>query len=139
MPERDPIGAFDHAVLALFDGALSTIGFPGVDRATLVDAARASNEAQLVVEAAERDLEHARRELAERIAELGKLTKRAVAYARVLAEDDATLAEQIEALAPRTTEAPRTQRKRKPRTDATAMLPTLTESAEDEGDEIAAE
>ena len=126
-PERDPIGSFEHAVLALFDGALSTIGFPGVDRATLTDHARAVSDAQLVVEAAERDLEHSRRELTERSAELGKLVRRAVAYARVLAEDDATLAAQLEALAPRVTEPTRTPRKRKAREDATAMLPTLTE------------
>lgn len=137
-PERDPIGVFEHAVLELFEGPLSTIGFPGVDRTTLVDAARIAVEAQLVVESAERDLEHARRELGERATELGKLARRAVAYARVLAEDDAALAEKLESLAPRTAEAPRATRKRRARNESTAMLPTLT--SDDAGEEeIAAE
>jgi len=138
-PERDPIGAFEHAVIDLFDGPLAAVGFPGVDRGTLAEAAKSMIASQLVLEAAERDLEHSRRELGERAAELGKLARRAVAYARVLAEDDASLAEKLEALAPRTAEAPRATRKRRARSeDATAMLPTLTSASDDE-DEIAAE
>lgn len=136
MPERDPIPAFEHAVLALFEGKLSTVGFPGVDRTTLLDAARTTNEAQLLVEAAERELERARRDLGERAAELGKLTKRALSYARVLAEDDPSLAETLEGLAPRAAEAVRAPRKRRTRNDATAMLPELTT---EETDELAAE
>ena len=125
-PERDPIGSFEHAVLALFEGPLATIGFPGVDRATLEERARAVTEAELVVESAERDLDHSRRELSERSGELGKLVRRALAYARVLAEDDAALAAQLDALAPRAAEPARTTRKRRSRNeDATAMLPTL--------------
>lgn len=128
-PERDPIGSFEHAVLTLFEGPLATIGFPGVDRATLEERARALESAELVVESAERDLDHARRELSERSSELGKLVRRALAYARVLAEDDAALAAQLDALAPRAPEPARTTRKRRARNeDATAMLPTLTET-----------
>ncbi len=123
-PERDPVGSFEHAVLALFEGPLSTVGFPGVDRAALVDAASAAIAAQRVVEAAERDLEHSRRELGERATELGKLARRAVAFARVLAEDDPALAEKLDALSPRTSEPAPTTRRRRPR-NATAMLPTL--------------
>jgi hypothetical protein len=144
-PERDPVGSFEHAVLALFEGPLSAVGFPGVDRAVLLEAVRAANEAQLVVEAAERDLEHSRRELGDKMTELGKLARRALAYARVLAEDDASLADKLESLSPRTTEPARTPRKRRVRSESTAMLPTLASASEkagsdDAGDEeIAAE
>lgn len=137
-PERDPVGSFEHAVLDLFEGLLSTVGFPGVDRATLIDAARAANDAQLVVEAAERDLEHSRRQLGDKTAELGKLARRAVAYARVLAEDDAALADKLEQLSPRTAEPARVTRKRRVKSDATAMLPTLSSNGPGD-EEIAAE
>lgn len=136
-PERDPLGPFEHGVLALFDGPLTSVGFPGVDRAALAEATRVTQQAQIVVEAAERDLEQARRELAERATELAKMARRAVAYARVLAEDDAALGEKLDALAPRVSEPTRTTRKRRARADE-PMLPTMTtEEIEDEG--IAAE
>ena len=132
-PDRDPLGPFEHAVIALFDGALAGVGFPGVDRTTLAETMRTVIEAQLVVEAAERDLDAARKELGERATELGKMARRAVAFARVLAEDDASLAEKLEALTPRTGEPARATRKRRARNDE-PMLPTMTaeESAEDE-------
>jgi hypothetical protein len=136
-PERDPLGAFEHGVLALFEGALSTVAFPGVDRGALGEAARTTLEAQIVVEAAERDLEQARRELAERATELTKLARRAVAYARVLAEDDDALGEKLDALAPRVSEPTKAPRKRRARADE-PMLPTMTseepeEAVEDQG------
>jgi hypothetical protein len=137
-PERDPLGAFEHGVLALFDGPLSTVGFPGVDRGALADASRATLDAQIVVEAAERDLEHARRELAARATDLAKMARRAIAYARVLAEDDAALGEQLDALAPRVTEPSKTTRKRRTRTDE-PMLPTLTTEEAIDDEVIAAE
>lgn len=137
-PERDPLGLFEHGVLGLFEGPLSTVGFPGVDRSALDDAARRTLDAQLVVEAAERDLEHSRRELAERRGELEKLAKRAVAYARVLSEDDPALAEQLDALAPRVSEPARAPRKRRARAEE-PMLPTLTREEGAEDEEIAAE
>jgi hypothetical protein len=137
-PERDPLGAFEHGVLALFDGPLSTVGFPGIDRVALAEAARATLDAQIVVEAAERDLEHARRELAERATDLAKMARRAVAYARVLAEDDEALAEKLEALAPRVSEPSKSPRKRRTRADE-PMLPTMTTEDAIAQDEIAAE
>jgi len=137
-PERDPIGPFEHAVLELFEGPLSTVGFPSVDRASLADAARASIAAQLVVEAAERDLDHSRRELAERATELGRLARRAVAYARVLAEDDPSLAERLDALSPRQPEPTRVPRKRRARSEE-PMLPTLTSPRMANEEELAAE
>lgn len=133
-PERDPIPSFEHALIGLFEGPLAGVGFPGVDRAILLGAARRARDAQLVVEAAERDLERSRRDLGERTVELGKLARRALAYVRVLAEDDAALAEKLDALSPRPTEAARPTRKRRARSEATAMLPTLTGD-----DELAAE
>lgn len=140
-PEHDPVGTFEHAVVTLFDGPLASVGFPGVDRTILADAVRAANEAQVVLEAAERDLEHARRALGDKLGELARLSRKAVAYARVLAEDDATLAEELETLSPRAAEPVRTPRKRRSKSDATAMLPLSTQEAsgDEEVDEIAAE
>lgn len=93
-----------------------------------------------MVEAAERSLEEARRELHERASALGKLARRAVAYARVLAEDDTDLAERLDAIAPRAGEAAKTPRKRKPRADE-PLLPALTseETRDAEEEQIAAE
>jgi len=137
-PERDPLAPFEHAVIALFDGPLASVGFPGVDRAVLAETTRTVIEAQLVVEAAERDLEAARKELGERATELGKMARRAVAFARVLAEDDASLAEKLEALTPRAGEPARATRKRRARSDE-PMLPTMTSEESAEDDVIAAE
>lgn len=140
-PERDPIAAYEHAVLELFaEGPLAKVSFPGIDAAVLEDAAEATRRAELVVEAAERSLEEARRELHERASALGKLARRAVAYARVLAEDDADLAERLDAIAPRGGEPAKTTRKRKARADE-PMLPALTgeEPRESEEEPLAAE
>lgn len=139
-PERDPIAAYEHAVLELFEGPLAKVSFPGIDAAVLEDAAEATRRAELVVEAAERSLEEARRELHERASALGKLARRAVAYARVLAEDDTDLAERLDAIAPRAGEAAKTPRKRKPRADE-PLLPALTseETRDAEEEQIAAE
>lgn len=140
-PERDPIAAYEHAVLELFAGGpLAKVSFPGIDAAVLEDAAEATRRAELVVEAAERSLEEARRELHERASALGKLARRAVAYARVLAEDDTDLAERLDAIAPRAGEAAKTPRKRKPRADE-PLLPALTseETRDAEEEQIAAE
>ncbi len=134
MPERDPIAAYEHAVLELFAGRLAKTSFPGIDAAVLEDAAEATRRAELVVEAAERSLEEARRELHERASALGKLARRAVAYARVLAEDDADLAERLDAIAPRAGEAAKPARKRKPRADE-PLLPALTGETPERPDE----
>ncbi len=140
-PQRDPLGPFEHAVIALFDGALSDVTFPGIDRAVLGDATQKTLDAQLVVEAAERELDLARRALDERATELARMAKKAVAFARVLADDDAALSDQLEAISPRAIDANKGTRKRRARTDE-PMLPTLTESSNDgavEEESIAAE
>lgn len=140
-PQRDPLGPFEHAVIALFDGALSEVTFPGIDRAVLGDATQKTLDAQLVVEAAERELDLARRALDERATELAKMAKKAVAFARVLADDDASLSEQLDAISPRSMEANKGTRKRRARTDE-PMLPTLTEGPTEsavEEESIAAE
>ena len=62
-PAHDPLGPFEHAVIALFDGALKDTSFPGIDRAVLGEATQKTIDAQLVVEAAEHELDLARRAL----------------------------------------------------------------------------
>lgn len=84
-PERDPISAGCHELLALFRGPLAEVRFPGVDRAVLDAAAEAVRVAQLEVESLELALDEARVRTRERHVELVALAAKALAYARVFA------------------------------------------------------
>lgn len=99
---------FAQAVCALFEGPLSELEFPGVG-------ARSLALTRQKVRGADERLELARRELiaAEELAAAGQVEldsqcERALAYARVYAEDDEVLSAEIE-----TIEAPRRGRGRK--------------------------
>ncbi len=91
-PERDPISADCHGLLALFRGPLAEVRFPGVDLRVLAAAADAVRSAQLEVETLEVALDEARARTGERLAELVALAARGLAYARVFASEDAELA-----------------------------------------------
>jgi hypothetical protein len=96
-PNTDPT----PAVLALFEGPLRDVKFPGADSAELarvVDAARAAREA---VAHAESALAAARDALRHAHDNVARQTERTLAYARVYASDNAALLAAIEAAAPR--------------------------------------
>jgi hypothetical protein len=139
-PTRDPIPAYEHAVLSLFEGPLADVRFPDVDGEALEGAQERCLDAQRTLESAEAALDAARRALADKQSELAKLARKAVAYARVLSEDDPKLAEHLAALAPRATEPAAPKKRGRPRkSDPTAMLPTLATEDEEESDALAAE
>jgi hypothetical protein len=84
-PERDPVSAFGHEMLALFRGPLAEVRFPDLDRAVLEEGAAELMRAQLEVETLERALEAARLKTQSASVAFGQTATRALAYARVLA------------------------------------------------------
>lgn len=104
-----PINPGLQAVIELFDTELGALKFPDVDQAVLREAAaRVMTQAE-VVAAAEQALATAREGLGDaQEALLGKC-QRALAYARVYAEEDRELSRRLEAISlprPRTKAAP---------------------------------
>lgn len=98
VPGRDPISPFVHGVLGLFDGTLSDVRFPDVDRDSLSALAAAAREAQCEVEALEAALEAARARTRGAQELLGEHAGRALAYARVFATGQPELEEALAAL-----------------------------------------
>jgi hypothetical protein len=95
----DPIPSPVQEVLALFDTELASLKFGDLEPATLVGAA---DEVRLVaasVARAQAELDAARAVLAEKVEALLQKAHRALAYARVYAEDQPELASRIEAIA----------------------------------------
>ena len=98
MVASDPVPAALLDLLALFEGPLKSVQFPDVDRAVLselADSVRASAED---VERAGAALLAARVALDERREALVRMSQRALAYARVYAEDDAELRAKIDTI-----------------------------------------
>jgi ElaB/YqjD/DUF883 family membrane-anchored ribosome-binding protein len=94
----DAIPSPIQALLALFDGELASVKFPDVDAALLASSAanvRASAEAVARAEAA---LDAARASLVETNDALVVRAQRALAYARVYAEGNASLGTQLDAI-----------------------------------------
>jgi hypothetical protein len=101
-PLRDPVPPLARAVLDVFRDALADVRFPDVDRATLEESEAELLAAQIALEAAEFELERARASVAERSASLTSRAQRALAYAKVFAEDDPVLRDRLDSLsAPR--------------------------------------
>jgi hypothetical protein len=98
-PHADPTPPLAERVIELFDGELSHVAFPGVDARTLAAHRDEVLDAQLALEAAEDALEAARRQLEARVEALSSHARRALAYARVFAGDDATLLAAVDAIA----------------------------------------
>jgi hypothetical protein len=95
----DPIPSPVQEVLELFDTELASLRFGDLEPATLAGAA---DEVRLVAASVARvqsELDAARAILAEKIEALLQKAHRALAYARVYAEDQPELASRIEAIA----------------------------------------
>lgn len=94
--EQNPIPTAVKELLALFDGPLSEVRFPEVDGAALKEQAASVEAAVRDVEAAAQVWAEAKRTVDARLEVLLQKAQRALAYARVYAEDkpelDATLA-----------------------------------------------
>jgi truncated hemoglobin YjbI len=98
-PSHDPVPPFAREVLSLFREALAEVRFPSVDREVLESAAEAACAAQVEVEQLERTLADARARVVARVEALTELSQRALAYARIFAETDEALAEEVERIA----------------------------------------
>ncbi|MDI3285100.1 hypothetical protein [Polyangium sp. 15x6] len=99
MDVADPIPPSVQALMDLFANELSHVSFPGVDRATLeqvVTEVRTHTEAVAKAEAA---LEAARASLRDSEETLSSKTTKALAYARVYAEDHPDIRSKVESVA----------------------------------------
>ncbi|MEM9455491.1 MAG: hypothetical protein AAGF11_15015 [Myxococcota bacterium] len=124
-PVRDPVAEPVLALLDVFGAHAPALRFPEVDHATLEALAVEVREAAAEVARCEQALTDARRALDERHEALRTRAKRALAYAQIYAEDDATLRERLEAieLSPRRTSAkrgPKRNARRPPRARRTS-------------------
>ncbi len=96
--ENDPISPAMRALLEVFSTDLSEVKFPDVDAEVLDEAAaRVKAQAEAVAQA-QAALEAARQALSESQEALLQKGQRALAYARVFAEEDAALSTKLEAI-----------------------------------------
>lgn len=131
-PQFDPLSPFCRDVLALFSGALDGVRFPELDRTRLEGEASEALAAQLEVERLERELEVARQRTKDAAARLTRSAEQALAYARVYAISQPTVAEALEALeGPRRVTEERPKKPRAPRAKRSEgeLLPIETEAA----------
>jgi ElaB/YqjD/DUF883 family membrane-anchored ribosome-binding protein len=94
-----PIAPPVQAVLDLFSSDLAGVRFPDMDREVLEEAARRAHEAAAEQARLEAQLQAAREALQESQDALLQKCQRALAYARVFAEDDPELGRKLEAVA----------------------------------------
>jgi hypothetical protein len=124
-----------QAVLELFQGPLADVRFADVDAAGLANLAAAVDSAATEVAQQEAQLAELRQTLAERQDALLLLAQRAVAYARVYAEHDEALTEQLARIT-----LPRAAKPRKagaPKAPGEASAPVEAASAEVESAAVA--
>ena len=96
------------AALDLFENNLGDLRFGDIDAKTLARSAADVREVAAVVASAQASLDSAQRALEERQDALLDQVQRAVAYARVYADNDEPLRQKLEAIRlPRATRAPR--------------------------------
>ncbi len=106
----DAIAPPIRAALELFETALADVRFADLDANTLAHAAADVHAVAAVVASAQAALESARGALQERQDLLLEQVQRAIAYARVYAENDEALTQRIQAIAlPRALRGPRTK------------------------------
>jgi hypothetical protein len=98
-PQRDPVPVFAREVLALFASAFRDVRFPDLDREVLESLAEELRVAQSEVERIEQALAQARAVVASKAEALTARAQRGLAYARIFAEEDAELCEQVERVA----------------------------------------
>ena len=120
-----------QAVLELFQGPLSDVRFADVDAAVLANSAAEVESAASAVAQQEARLTELRQTLAERQDALLLLAQRAVAYARVYAEHDEALTEQLSRITLPRAGKPRKASTAKP---AGAEAASELEPASSEGD-----
>lgn len=113
-----PIPEPVQRLLDLFSASLADVRFPDVDAQALARAAAEVTESAAAVDAASAALDDARAALALRQDTLLRQAQRAVAYARVYAENDDALSAQLEAIT-----LPRAPRKPKADLPAEASEP----------------
>jgi hypothetical protein len=92
----DPISPALQDLLKLFGQELSTVKFPDLDRAVLEEAAERVKEKAEEVARAQAALEAARQALYESQEALLQKGQRALAYARIFAEDDTELSAKLD-------------------------------------------
>jgi len=97
-PARDPVSEPVAALIDVFGAHAANLCFPDVDHATLDGLATELRQAQAEVERCEKALLQARQLLDERRDALRSRAERGLAYARIFAEDDEALREQLEAI-----------------------------------------
>ncbi len=106
----DAVTAPVRAALELFETALAEVRFADLDAKTLARAAADVEAVAAVVASAQAALDSARSALQERQEILFDKVQRAVAYARVYAENDQALTERLQSIAlPRTPRGARTK------------------------------
>ncbi|MCY1032993.1 hypothetical protein OV207_16095 [Corallococcus sp. BB11-1] len=97
-PENDSISPALRGLLELFATDLADVKFPDVDTAVLGEAAALVREKAEAVARAQAALDAARQVLNESQESLLQKGQRALAYAKVFAEDDAELGAKLEAI-----------------------------------------
>jgi signal transduction protein with GAF and PtsI domain len=97
-PARDPVSEPVAALIDVFGAHSAALCFPEVDHAILEGLAAELRQAAAEVERQERALHQARQVLDERRDALRARAERGLAYARIFAEDDEPLREQLEAI-----------------------------------------
>lgn len=101
-----PVPGSIQSLVQLFQDELSGVKFPDVDADVLEKAVEKVRSASIALAEAEAIVEAAREQLTDAQEALFHKGQRALAYARVFAEEDAALAAKLDSLA-----LPRTQRK----------------------------
>jgi hypothetical protein len=94
----DPVPAAVQAVIALFQEELGSVRFPGVDQDSLAERGNAVREQAQQVEALRRQLEVAEADLGGRQRELRALAEQGLAYARLYAVQNPSVADAVERL-----------------------------------------
>jgi hypothetical protein len=94
----DPISPALQDLLKLFGEELATVKFPDLDRKVLEEAAGRVKEKAVELAHAQAALEAARQALYESQEALLQKGQRALAYARIFAEENAELSEKLEAI-----------------------------------------
>jgi hypothetical protein len=97
-PARDPVSEPVAALIDVFGANAAALCFPEVDHAALEALAAELRQAAVEVERQERALHQARQALDERRDALRARAERGLAYARIYAEDDEALREQLEGI-----------------------------------------
>ncbi len=95
---NDPISPALQDLLKLFGQELATVKFPDMDRAVLEEAAEGVKEKAEAVARAQAALDAAKQSLHESQEALLQTGQRALAYARIFAEDDAELSAKLDGI-----------------------------------------